>query len=69
MIWWRRFGVLCFVLIYKSFHAEPFSSQIMNPIKHLCEELIEQKRMRETYKRYADDLTAGGCVPASKRQK
>ena len=41
----------------------------MNPIKHLCEELIEQKRMHGTYKRYADDLTAGGCVPASKRQK
>ena len=42
----------------------------MNPIKHLCEELIEQKSMRGMNKRLADDLAADGCVPkAAKKAK
>jgi hypothetical protein len=39
----------------------------MGPIKHLCEELVEQRRMRASNKRLADDLAAGGC--ASKKAK
>ncbi len=46
------------------------ASQVMNPIRHLCEELIEQKRMRVANERLANDLAAGGCAPpAGKKAK
>ena len=51
------------------FDRYPFL-QLMNPIRHLCEELIEQKSMRTANKRLADDLAAGGCAPpVVKKQK
>ena len=67
MIWWQRLGAGC--PDFGLFRTNLVSPQIMNPIKHLCEELIEQKSMRETFKRHAADLEAGGWVPLSKRPK